>query len=177
VFDAEQITRDVIDQVRRYMTRLMQQSAADAMTTIPNFEDTPLEKAIRLLVRVANGDFPADMADEDFSQDVEAAITMVTRVLFTSPGSPRDTAIPAQFWQGEMGSVIRHCQLWLRGDDLITFSEAAEMLFPGENVQAARMRIKRMVERGELVGYSDPSERNPQKAARVSRQEAEQYRT
>ncbi len=58
-------------------------------------------------------------------------------------------------------------------DYFLTYTEAAEILFPDANLQSARMRIRRMVERGELTAYIDPRENNPQHAARVSRQEVE----
>jgi hypothetical protein len=67
-------------------------------------------------------------------------------------------------------------QAWLRRDDRIGYTEAAQLLFPElaqANIQAARMRVKRMVERGELMMYIDPSEPNPTQQARLSRQAIE----
>jgi hypothetical protein len=70
-------------------------------------------------------------------------------------------------------------QAWLRHDDLIGYTEAAQLLFPDlaqANIQASRMRVKRMVERGELMMYIDPSEPNPTQQARLSRQAIEALR-
>jgi hypothetical protein len=124
-------------------------------------------------VRVANGEIPGDLADELLMSDVDVAMEAICKQLFTAPGSQQRYAIPSQFWNTDLGAVIQHCQLWLRGDDLISYTEAAVILWPNDDVQAARMRIKRMVERGELTHYADPHENNPQRAARVSRQEIE----
>jgi hypothetical protein len=67
-------------------------------------------------------------------------------------------------------------QAWLRRDDLISYTEAAQILFKdlaGQNIQAARMRIKRLVERGELMSYLALDEANPTQQVRVSRQAVE----
>jgi hypothetical protein len=69
--------------------------------------------------------------------------------------------------------VLARAQAWLRHDDLISLTEAAQLLFPGiadTNLQAARMRVKRLTERGELMVYLAPDEPNPTQQARVSRQ-------
>jgi hypothetical protein len=184
MFDPERIVEDVAHQTSAYFGQFLKtmfRDKAEALNAIEGDswgdairQDSPLTEAVRLLVRVANNDIPGDLADEDLLGDVEAAIDSVCGKLFASPGNPHHYEIPVQFWNTELGQVIRHCQLWLRGDDLITYTEAAGILWPNDDVQAARMRIKRMVERGELTGYSDPQENNPQRAARVSRLEIEQ---
>lgn len=43
----------------------------------------------------------------------------------------------------------------------------------GQNIQAARMRIKRLVERGELMSYVALDEANPTQQMRISRQAVE----
>jgi hypothetical protein len=67
----------------------------------------------------------------------------------------------------------------LRRDDLISFSEAAQILFPvlaRTNLQAARMRLKRLAERGDIMIYLAPDEPNPTQQVRVSRQAVEALR-
>lgn len=68
--------------------------------------------------------------------------------------------------------VVRQCQVRSRGDDLITYSEAATII-TGANTQAARMTIQRLVSSGELSRFEDLSEPNPQRRGRVSRAEVE----
>lgn len=183
MFDADRITRDVIQQMSGYLGRFLRTlfptgelPPALSETDWQALLDRPnaLSNDIRRLVRVANGDIPADQADDLFMEDVQDSIRSVCKTLFAAPGSPHAYEIPPLFWGTELGRVVRHCQLWLRGDDLITYTEAAEILFPDADLQIARMRIKRMVERGELTAYIDPRENNPQHAARVSRQEVEE---
>lgn len=187
VFDADRITQDVIDQMRAYLdqlqrsiqieaTNLQNQNSDDTARQTSDGQNLTLEGCIRLLARVANGEVPADMADDLFMGDVTEAVDLVCKSLFGAPGNPHHYPIPPQFWDTELGQAIRHCQLWLRGDDLITYTEAASLLWPDDDAQVARMRIKRMVERGELSAYADPNESNRQRAGRVSRQEITQRR-
>lgn len=74
-------------------------------------------------------------------------------------------AIPASFWtQSAMGQVMGRIQAWLKRDDLITSTAVARILFrelAKENIQAARMRVKRLVEGGKLMSYVALYEANP----------------
>ncbi|MBZ0305667.1 MAG: hypothetical protein K8I82_06330 [Anaerolineae bacterium] len=177
MFDSKQLTQEVLQQMTAHFAHLVHTLLQDK-TNLPRLvtDDwaavidhlTSLKQDIRLLTQIANGDIPGDLADDDLMNDVSQAIESVCRALFSSP---RQYTIPSAFWNTELGRVIQHCQVWLRGDDLISYTEAAELLWPQESVQAARMRLKRMVERGELTAYTDPQENNPQHAARVSRAE------
>jgi hypothetical protein len=180
MFDTDDITQDVIQQFSEYLSQLVKMLLRDkknlSRLQTENWDEvvadlSPLRDEIRLLTRVANGDIPGDLADEDLLGDVEDAIDSVCSRLFLAPGSPHQVAIPPTFWTTPLGQVIRHCQMWLRGDDLISYTEAAELLWPEDDIQVARMRIKRLVERGVLSAYTDPHENNPQRAARVSRAE------
>jgi len=82
-------------------------------------------------------------------------------------------AIPGSFrTQSDIGQVMGQVQAWLRRDDLITYAAAAHILFSAlvkENIQAARMSIKRLVERGKLMSYVDLDEANPTQQTRVSK--------
>jgi hypothetical protein len=180
MFDLDEITRDTIRRLNSYLAQLVKTLLRDkanlARLEAENWDQvatelSPLKDDIRLLTRVANGDFPGDLADENLIEDVENAIDSVCSRLFLSPGSLHHVVIPPAFWNTPLGQVIRHCQVWLRGDDLITYTEAAELLWPDDDIQAARMRIKRLVERGMLSSYTEPRENNPQRNARVSRAE------
>jgi hypothetical protein len=177
MFDPDEIARDVIQQLSGYLAQLVKTLLRDK-ANLARLEAEDWDKVVTELsplkgstARVANGDIPGDLADEDLIGDVEDAIDSVCSQLFRAPGSSRQYTVPPTFWNTPLGQVIRHCQVWLRGDDLITYTEAAELLWPDDDIQAARMRIKRLIERGMLSGYMEPRENNPQRAARVSRLE------
>jgi hypothetical protein len=101
-------------------------------------------------------------------------------LLFLPANGQYSYRIPATFWTDPgIGQVLARVQAWLRHDDLISFTEAALLLFPElahTHIQAARMRVKRLTERGELMVYSAPDEPNPTQHARVSRQAIEAIR-
>ena len=186
MFDAARIVQEMTTQMSVYFSRTLRVLFdRDSLPTMRLDNEswqraieqtTAFRDEIRLLVRIANGEIPGDLADDIVMGEVEDAIESLFKTLFASPGNPRHYAIPHQFWSTELGLVIRHCQLWLRGDDLITYTEAVAILWPDDDIQVARMRMKRMVERGELTAYVDPTEANPQRAARVSREEVEAFR-
>lgn len=186
MFDINQITESLAIQISLYYRQTLSLFFDDE--SLPeNLKDevawqkaieqnTTLMTPLRLLIRVANNEIPGDLADQLMMDDVNDAIQIICKILFSSPGNLRRYEIPHLFWETELGQVIRHCQLWLRGDDLISYTEAAAILFPELPHQTARMRLKRMVERGELTRYVDPNENNPQRSARVSREEVEAYK-
>lgn len=185
MFDSRQITQDLSIQISTHLSRTLKSVFDPDSKPSANLDKDSLHQLmqgqsaladnIRLLVRIANGEIPGDLADDILVDEVEEALQAMLKVLFASPANPQHYEIPSPFWNTEFGQVIQHCQLWLRGDDLISYTEAAGILWTADDVQTARMRIKRMVERGELTAYIDPTERNPQRAARVSRLEVEAY--
>lgn len=180
MFDSNRIIQDIKAKIDIYVNKILKKLMDNDSVSITYQGDTEqklsVDDDIHLLVKIANSDIPGDLADDIILGDVEDSINTVLNLLFASPGNLHHYAVPDQFWHTELGKVIRHCQLWLRGDDLINYTEAAAILYPDDEVQVARMRIKRMVERGELSAYLDPTENNPQRAARVSREEVSSYR-
>lgn len=87
--------------------------------------------------------------------------------LFAAPGTGYSYTIPQSFWQTPLGAIVSAAHFRLRGDDLITITEAARML--DVSVQAISNRI----DRGQLAAYRDPDEPNPQRARRVLRSQVE----
>ncbi len=172
MFDSEIIVADVGLQVQRHFRRLGAQLGVRTANDL-TIDDTPLAVAIRRLVAIANGAVERSTASDDTVGEVVETLQTVLDVLFAQVSGSAH-AIPAEFWsEPGIGQVLAHIQVWLRRDDLIGYSEAATLLFPDlaqENIQAARMRIKRLVTRGALMSYLDPSEANPTHSARVSRQ-------
>jgi len=103
VFDSDQITHDVIQQLTRYFAQLvktlLQDEANVAKLAAEDWDKliyrlSPLKEEIQLLTRIANGDIPGDLADEDLMGEVADTIESVCRRLFTVPGSPRQLYDP-----------------------------------------------------------------------------------
>jgi hypothetical protein len=143
----------------------------------PSVQCGPLQHDMLLLVQVANGEIDRTTADDDTIATVLDAVHRVVDVLTVPAGGSTVATVSSTFWsQSGIGQVLTHVHAWLRQDDLIGYTEAASLLFPDlaqQNIQAARMRIKRMVERGDILSYIDPTEPNPTRQTRVSRQAIE----
>jgi hypothetical protein len=179
MFDADVIVEDVLQRVRRHVQLI--HSALYSSSQLPVFPDllqaSPLQEDIRHLVSIANGELDRALVDADTVADVLEQVQRVLDTLFARAYGLSIPSIPASFWTAPgIGQVIAHVQAWLRHDDLISYTQAAHVLFPSlaqENVQAARMRVKRLTEQGKLMQYVDPSAANPTQQVRVSRQAVE----
>jgi hypothetical protein len=182
MFDASAITQDVVQRVARHQQQI------DRSLTWPSNGETvasgraasPLHDDIALFVEIANGALDrAAMSDQQVG-DVIERFQRLLDLLFMPASGFYAYSIPPAFWnQTSIGQALAHVQAWLRHDDLIGYTDAAQLLFPAlaqTNIQAARMRIKRLTERGELMSYIDPSIANPTQQARVSRQAIEALR-
>jgi hypothetical protein len=181
MFDATLITNDVVLHVTQHYRQIEQSLAwpapeADAAHDFP----TPLHADIARFVRIANGELDRAAVDDHALGEIIERFQRLLDLLFAPASGFYAYTIPAAFWtQTAIGQVLAHVQAWLRRDDLIGYTEAAQLLFPDlapANIQAARMRVKRMVERGELMIYIDPGESNPTQRARLSRQAIEAIR-
>jgi hypothetical protein len=181
MFDANAIARDVIGRVLANYQRIGRRLyCGSADPPADPFQSSPLRDDLLLLARIANGEIDrATIGDQGVGAVVEA-VERVVELLFARAGEPHAHHVPVAFWsQPGIGQVLACVQVWLRRDDLIGYTEAAQMLFgelASENIQAARMRVKRLVERGMLLGYAEPDESNPTRRARVSRQAVEALR-
>lgn len=179
MFDLETIAHAIITQVHQHYRHLRHALYDDVETSMPDStpRSGPLHDDILLLVQVANGELDRRMADDETIAAVLDAVHRVVEVLTVPAGGSMVASVSSTFWaQPGIGQVLTYVHAWLRQDDLIGYTEAAHLLFPDlaqRNIQAARMRIKRMVERGELLSYLDPAEPNPTHQARVSRQAIE----
>lgn len=176
-YNVNEITQQTLGQVSSYLARFLQATFIGGADLTPALDPatpwqasiytlSPLAEQIRELVAYANGEAPA-------SELIADTIQRVAEVLFVAPGDGNAYDIPDHFWSSPLGQVIRTCQVRSRGDDLITYTEAARLLWPDLDPQVARMRLQRMVERDDLTHYTDPAEPNPQRAGRLSRAEIE----
>ncbi len=125
----------------------------------------------------ANAEQDRAIADDQTIGELIERFQHLLDLLFLPATGRYAYRIPATFWsEPGIGQVLARVQAWLRHDDLIPLTEAAQLLFPDvarTNLQAARMRVKRLTERGELMVYLAPDEPNPTQQVRVSRQAIE----
>ena len=113
---------------------------------------------VDLLVRVANREISRDAADDACIEEVSAALKQVVDV-FTAKTKIR---LPA-FWDR-----------WLYGDDLLSYTDAAFVLFDdAETLRPSTLtqRIRSLIKQGRLTPYTDPRH-----AQRVLLSEVEQLR-
>jgi len=116
------------------------------------------------IARLAAGELDVESA---LAMGVSEGIQDLCERLFAAPGMGYSYRIPREFWDSPLGAIVGKAHFRLRGDDLITITEAADIL--GVVVSAISNRI----DRGHLDAYRDPDEPNPQRARRVLRSQIE----
>ncbi|MBM7844952.1 helix-turn-helix domain-containing protein [Herpetosiphon giganteus] len=135
-----------------------------------------LEQELTLLVQVANGEIERETAGVARYFEIKGVLDDVCRLLWQAPLSA-EPVIPAEFWtQPGIGAVCGAVLAWLDADDLITITEAAQLLYPdaalvGSNV--ATQRVIRLIRSGKLHEYTANAELapNPRHRRRVKRSE------
>jgi hypothetical protein len=170
----DELTNKVTNMVRRrYLdlgAALGEQPSGD--TPAQRDEATPLQRDLRLLIGVANGEYTRTDANV---RRVELALTRLQGLLLGNALGTSSTGLPDGFWQTDIGVLVSRARWWVSIDDLITISNAAALAF-GENTQANRMRIARAMDNGLLDWVPDPSVANPQQNRRVLRPQVERMR-
>jgi len=118
------------------------------------------------IARAAAGQVSDD--DEGWNRGVvyEGIQDLMER-LFAPPGLGSAYGIPARFWDTPLGQMVARALIWIKQDQLITLTEAAEMR--GVTVQAVSQAVKD----GRLMRYTNPDEPNPQRRTLVSRADVE----
>lgn len=129
-----------------------------------------LDGNIALLQEVASGQHD-DNDNDNLHDSVELAYEFVMKALHGNAWN--DEVIAESFWQSELGQQMEVVRFWLNGDELITITEAAQLL-RGSTEHKHIAYVSALIKRGELERYADPSEPNPQRRTRVSRMEVEQ---
>lgn len=179
MFNQLLITADVVTRISQHYQRIGRNLSwpSDTSDTLSVRPPTPLHVDIARFVAIANGELDRTQADDLLIGETIERLQNLLDLLFLPANGQYTYRIPVTFWsEPGIGQVLAQVQAWLRHDDLISFTEAAQLLFPelaGAQIQAARMRVKRMTERGELMIYYAPDEPNPTQQARVSRQAIE----
>jgi DNA-binding NarL/FixJ family response regulator len=179
IFDATSLAEPIVQRMtQQYMmlAHALQWSSPDAART-QGHPPTPLHADLALFVSIANDQLDRGAVDDQLLGDIIERFQHLLDLLFKPVSGYYGYSIPPNFWTTTpLGQVLARVQAWLRGDDLISYTDAAYLLFPdmaATNPQAARMRVKRLVERGVLQSYSDLYEPNPTQQSRISRQAAE----
>jgi hypothetical protein len=186
MFNVKTIQQEIIGALMRHRDHLLQALYFGGAQVQPHIQiaeipdvasyaQAPIGEEIALLVAFANG----ETSDEEFPGEIDETIQSVCETLFTVPYGAYSYTIPDAFWSSALGQVIAICQVKLRGDDLITYSDAAELLFGQRNTNAL-MKLMRRVEQGKLTRYLDPRSDGAGDARvstwRVSRQEVERLK-
>jgi hypothetical protein len=178
MFDTMSIADNVVSRITQHYHDIGQSLAwPDNPPRSTMRAPTPIHADIARFVQIANGDVDRTTADDQMIGELIERFQNLLDLLFLPANGQYTYRIPPTFWsEAGIGQVLARVQAWLRHDDLISFTEAAQLLFPeiaGSNLQAARMRVKRLAERGDLMVYFAPDEPNPTQQGRVSRQAIE----
>lgn len=177
-FDPDTMAQEAIHMLFHFKLHLDRQLTHEAPTRleiIQNYQFAPLTSSIRLLVRIANGEYKHGDVGIEFIDEAYAALQEVVETFCVPPFSPTHYVIPDSFYQLPIGQVVQRVEFWLRGDDMITQTQAAEILTGQPATQASLQRVKRLIEKGErgeeggLRSWEDPGEAHPLRKTRVSR--------
>jgi hypothetical protein len=179
MFDAEKIANETIGALQSHVRHLLDQLYFGGVELQPMISpsghwltdplvQSPLGENIKALVAYANGQEVAD----DFL--IPEMIQSTCEALF-GQAFTYSYHIPPHFWGSELGQVILLSQVRTRGDELLTLTEATVLLY-GQQTDVNIRKIGRLIASGKLTGYLDPSEKNPRRQRRVSRQEVERLK-
>lgn len=169
-FNAAAIAAETIAMLTEHVSRLSHRLSIGGW--LPGVEAesdfSPLRSEIEDLCRVANGEIERATASADLVGETQELIQDIAELCawwwsaeYQIPQSWRETAL---------GRAWDAARFWLLSDDMITLSEAAMMLY-GAAEAAELNKIDRLIDRGKLAAYIDPSESNPRRARRVLKPE------
>lgn len=121
---------------------------------------------LRDIAVAAEGQMPDDRRGE-----ILDAVQTFVEWMWARPGMGSNYSVPSEFWATPIGYMALQAHLWAAGDELISIAQASEET--GRSISA----LSQLVDRGRLTGYRDPSEPNPTRATRLSRQQLAQLKT
>ena len=124
----------------------------------------PLADTLAEIARAAAGQIPHS---EEAAGIIYEGIQGLMESLFAPRGLTTAYTIPASFYDAPLGQMVARAFLWLKGDELISLAEAAELR--GVSIPAMSQAVKD----GRLTRYVDPNAAKRQGRTLVSRAEVE----
>lgn len=169
-FNAAAIADETIAMLTEHVTRLSHQlSIGGWMPGVSADHDfVPLRAEIEDLCRIANGEIDRATAGEDLIGETHELLQDIAEL--TAWWWSAQYEIAPSWRETDLGRAWDAVRFWLMSDGMITLSEAAQLLYKSAE-PAALMKIDRLIERGKLTSYIDPSEPNPRRARRVLKQD------
>lgn len=175
MFDANKITAEIVMQMLdhfQWRTGALLWFAVPDVVSAANqphpLEQSPVRDYVETLCRIVN-EQPA--RDEVLVAEVYD-ITQSLAEGLCSHAWGHGYEIPRSFWGTEIGQLIVRAQLWARGDELITLTDAA-LILRGAAENRDLVYVNKIIEAGKLTAYIDLNEPNRTKARRVSRADVE----
>lgn len=130
MFDPEHICQEVLRRVLLHYQQLGQYLSAEqqAIDTEAPFQSSPLRDDIVLLAQIANGDVARETIDEEMIAELFERMQRMVDILFVPAAGSSTVPLSSAFWsEPGIGQVLTHVHAWLRGDDLIGYTEAAHI--------------------------------------------------
>jgi hypothetical protein len=135
----------------------------------------PLAEQVTTFERIERGTIHRRNANPAFVREVEQAVEQMLAVLYTPlDGGP--CIVPRDAWtRSPLMELLASVTYWLYQDDLISIADAARVLY-GTSTDAVLVRVRRMIERGDLRHYWRPGREHKQRSFLVRRSEVERLK-
>lgn len=164
-FDASAIAEEVISQIRNHISRLgLRVYVGGVLPQTHDMDWCDLKAEIEELCRIANGAVDHKAASQEFIEETHQLVQDIAELC--GPYYATTYTIPDDWRKTRLGQAWDAVRFWLLSDDMITLSEAARLLYDAADA-AELNKLDRLITRGDLDQYNDPSESNPRKARRV----------
>lgn len=105
-FNPETIAEEAIRMLFNFKVRLDRQLYREARTDfniLANYQSAPFYDPIRLLVRIANGEYKRSEVEPEFADEAHAALQDVVETFCLPPFGPNRYVIPDSFYQLPIG--------------------------------------------------------------------------
>lgn len=162
----------ILDTIQSYRDQLDRLLAGQPQPR--TLADRPLADQLARFEEIAQGKLERGQATPAFVAEVEEAVDRLLVLLCVPPDMQKRAidVVPREVWtRSQLGILLAEVAWWVYQDDLITLSEAAQVLY-GDVSKSAFYRLGQLVDGGSLIPYINPHEANPQYASRVRRSEA-----
>lgn len=165
-FDAEKIAAETISLLTDHISRLSHRLSIGGWHpgVKPESDFVPLRAEIDLLCRAANGEIDRADASAETIGEIQELIQDIAEL--TSPYWTAFYTIPADWRETDLGRAWDAARYWLMSADMISLADAARLLYDAADA-ADLNKLDRLVQRGDLTEYIDPTESNPRRARRI----------